>query len=109
MQNGLHLGLANQPVQIPKRPLSPILDVCDDLGLFMRSFGKFHGLSNEEIEPASKALQDKGYSPFALKAKDLDVRRIGELTGLNEGRVLGLREFANDWVDRQTAKRARYN
>ena len=109
MHNGLHLGAVNQPVPIPKRPLSPLLDVREELGFFIRSFGQFHGLSDEEVESTSKALQDKGYSPFALKAKDLDVQRIGELTGLNEGRVLGLREFAVDWVDRQMAKRARYN
>ena len=75
----------------------------------MPSFGQLHGLSDEEVESAFKALQDKGYSPFILKAKDLDVKWIGELTGLNEDTTLALREFAGDWVGRQTAKRARYD
>ena len=75
----------------------------------MRSFGKLHGLSDEIVESAFVALQEKEYSPFVLQDKDLDIARIRELTGLNEGAVLGLRQFAGSWVERQGAKRACYN
>jgi len=109
MQSTLNPNLANQPVLSLKRPLSPLPDVHEELNLFMHSFGQFHGLSDEIIGSAFVALQDKGYSPFVLKDKDLDVARIRELTGLNEGAVLGLRQFAGDWVERQKVKRTRYD
>ena len=53
--------------------------------------------------------QDEGYSPFVLGDKDLDIKLIGELTGLKEGRVLGLRKFTGDWFERQRVKHAHYN
>ena len=75
----------------------------------MNSFGKFHGIPDAMVESAFVALKEKGYSPFVLQDKNLDVVRIGELTGLSEGAVLGLRQFAGNWVERQEVKRARYN
>ena len=109
MQSAVNPNLGSQPVSSLKRPLSPLPDIHEELNLFMHSFGQFHGLSDEVIKSALAALQDKGYSPFVLKDKDLDVARIRELTGLNEGAVLGLRQFAGDWVERQKVKHARYN
>ena len=75
----------------------------------MRSFGKSQGLSNEIVEAAIPVLNEKGYSPFVLQDKNLDIARIMELTGFSEGAVCGLRQFAGNWVERQEAKRARYN
>ena len=109
MQSGFNTGLATQPASVPKRPLSPLPDVREELHLFMRSFGEFHGLSEETVESASTALKEKGYSPFVLQDKSLDIARIQELTGLNEGTVYGLRQFAGKWVEKQEAKRARLN
>ncbi|KAF9778377.1 hypothetical protein BJ322DRAFT_1114188 [Thelephora terrestris] len=109
VQNGLNSGLGNQLSPGLKRPLSPLPDVCGELKLFMNSFGEFYRLSNGVVEAAFTALQDKGYSTFVLGDKDLDIKRIGELTGLSEGVVLGLRQFAGDWVERKQAKRGRYN
>lgn len=103
------MGSGSQPVSVPKRPLSPLPDVHEELELLIHAFGKFHGLSDEVIDSAFIALHGTGYSPFVLKDKELDVARIKELTGFNEGTVLGLRQFAGDWVERQGAKRARYN
>jgi len=75
----------------------------------MDSFGKFCGLPDEVVGSAFIALQDKVYSPFVLADKDLDIKRIEELTNFQEGTVLGLWKFASDWVERQRGKRARYN
>ena len=107
MQN--RLGVGNQITQDLKRPLSPIPDVHEELDLFMISFGKFSGLPDEEVKPAFMALKAKRYSPFVLADKELNIKRIGELTSFKEGDVLGLRKFADDWVERQKSKRARYN
>jgi hypothetical protein len=109
MHGGLNLGPGNQSASPLKRPLSPLPDVHEELDLLMDSFGRFHGLSDEVVRSASKALQDEGYSPFVLRDKELNTARIRELTGLSEGAVLGLRQFAGEWVDRQRAKRARYD
>jgi hypothetical protein len=109
MQSGFNSGLGNQLASSLKRPPSPLPDVHEELNHLMDSFGKFHGLSNEAVKSAFTALHDKEYSPFVLGDKDLDIKRIRELTGLNEGTVLGLRQFAGEWVERQRAKRARYN
>lgn len=107
MNGGFGAGSGSQ--QISKRPLSPLPDVHEELELLVHSFGNFHGLSDEAINSAFTALHRMGYSPFVLGDKGLDVARIRELTGLNEGAVLGLRQFAGDWVERQKAKRTRYN
>jgi len=109
MHGGLNHSLGGPSIPVSKHPLSPLLDIHEELDLLVQSFGRFHGLSNEVVESACRALQDKGYSPFVLKDKELNVARIEELTGLDEGAVLGLRQFAGDWVNRQEAKRARYN
>jgi len=109
MNGGFGAGPGNQPVLTQKRPLSPLPDVHEELKLLMHSFGEFHGLSNEAIDFAFTALHDAGYSPFVLKDKELDLTRIKELTDFSEGAVLGLRQFAGDWVERQKPKRCRYD
>ena len=109
MHGRLNLGPGNQSASPLKRPLSPLLDVHEELNLLMDSFGRFHGLSDEVVRSASKALQDEGYSPFVLRDKELNTAQIRELTGLSEGAVMGLQQFAGKWVDRQRAKRAHYD
>jgi hypothetical protein len=109
IQNNLDSTTRKKSPPTQKHPLSPLPDVREELQLLMESFQKFYGLSDEETESAITALKEKGYTPFVLQDKSLDVGRIGELTGLNEGAVLGLRQFAGNWVERQEAKRTRYN
>lgn len=72
-------------------------------------FGKLHGLSDEMVEAAISALDKQGYSPFVLQDKNLDVTKIEQLMGFNEGVVCGLWQFAGNWVERQNAKCACYD
>ena len=109
MQNTLNPNLGNHLIPNLKRPLSPLPDVREELRLLIHSFGQFHRLPDEIVESAFAALQDKGYSPFVLKDKDLDIARVMELTNLNEGTILALRQFAGEWIERQKVKRARYD
>lgn len=67
----------------------------------MDPFGKLCGPTDEVIRSTFMALQAKEHSPFVLCDKDLDIKRIGELTGFTKGTVLGPGQFSSDLVVRQ--------
>lgn len=104
LQGAPNLGSQQGP---QKRPNSPLPEACDWLHLCLDSFGEERGLPKSTIATAITALAEKSYSPHELGDAQLDINRISELTGLPEGVVVGLRNFAGEWVRRQTAKRSR--
>ena len=98
---------ASQPSQPAKRPASPLPEVRDWLNLCISSFGEERGLPRDTITTAIATLAAKSYTPHELGNDRLDIDHISELTNLPEGVVVGLRNFAGEWVKRQTAKRSR--
>jgi hypothetical protein len=90
-----------------KRPPSPLPEAQDWLRLCLNSFGEERGLPKDTISTAITALAEKSYTPHELGDARLDIDRVSELTRLPEGTVVGLRNFAGEWVRRQTAKRSR--
>lgn len=105
LQNSSSLG--NQQRSPLKRPASPLPDLKDGLKLCLSSFCEKKGLSEDCATAAIAALDANGYSPYELDDEKLNIGRIRELTGFNEGQVIGLRKFAGEWIEQQDAKRAR--
>lgn len=90
-----------------KRPASPLPEVRDWLRLCLSSFGEERGLSGDAVTTAVSALAAKSYTPYELGNNRLDISHISELTNFPEGVVVGLQNFASEWVKRQNAKRSR--
>lgn len=100
---------ASQREPPAKRPASPLPDVQDWLELCLRSFGEDRGLTEDVVTATIATLDEVGYTPKELGDDRLNIGRIHELTRLPEGVILGMRNFAREWVQRQSAKRARFD
>jgi len=54
-------------------------------------------------------LDEEGYTPEALGHRDLDQGKIVKLTGLPEGTVMSIHAHAEEWCDRNRAKKRQFS
>ena len=100
MLNNMLQGSPNLGSQLgPQKQLpSPLPEAQDWLHLCLNSFGKERGLPKDTISTAITTLTEKSYTPHELGDAWLDIDHVSKLTRLPEGTVVGLQNFAGEWV-----------
>ncbi|KAJ8081482.1 hypothetical protein PM082_007327 [Marasmius tenuissimus] len=91
----------------PLNRSSPPPAIEDELSQCLERFGKRRKISDSLVAQAKGQLATHGYFPDALAG--LEVQRIQELTGLDEGSSEGLKRYAESYSQKIEGKRERRN
>ncbi|KAJ7677222.1 hypothetical protein B0H17DRAFT_867710, partial [Mycena rosella] len=90
------------PTKKPMVPLSPIPPPSSELHACLDDFFKLKGINLLETESVFASLE---LTPEIIA--DVPVSRLGELTGVIEGRLWGFQSFCREWSSRLQEKKRR--
>lgn len=102
------------PSKSSKRPRespspSPPPPIGEELKVFLDGCAKKIRVPQDTMDNVIGVLDEEGYTPEALGHRDLDQGKIVKLTGLPEGTVMSIHAHAEEWCDRNRAKKRQFS